>query len=489
MAETVNKPTPEDMREIATTMDGRDITRGYLGPLLIPQDSVLNSLGGNLLAYEEVLRDDQVMSTFQQRRLAVISTPWEIQPGGPALKDKKAAEFLTEMLNKIGFDKIIEKMLYGTFYGYSVGECMWAYDGTNITLDSIKVRKARRFRFAPDGQIHMLTYSNMLPGEVMPPRKFWAFACGADNDDEPYGLGLAHWLYWPVFFKKNGIKLWLKFLDKFAQPTGVGKYPRGSQQADISKLLGALQAISTDSAIAIPEGMAIELLEAARSGTVDYSTLYDKMNQAISKVVLGQMMTSEAVGGHNKAQVQMSVRQDLVRADADLICDSFRRTVAAWITEWNFPGAAVPKLRHIIEEPEDLKARAERDASLYSMGYRPTLKYVNDTYGGEWVDIGAPKPGAPKAPVPDNPAFSETALEVATPDALAAQLSIESAPHWDAMLEQLRGIVNKATSLNGLRDDLLANFGELDSEALVKVMAAGFAVAELAGISDVSDGH
>ena len=490
MAEDQRKPTPADMQEIATTLDGRDITRGYMGPLQYSMDSVLKSLGGNLLAYEDVLRDDQVMSTFQQRRLAVISTPWEVQPGGTAFKDKKAAEFVAQVLSEIGFDNITDKMLYGTFYGYSVGECLWKYDGSAITLDNIKVRKARRFRFAPNGDLHMLTYANMLPGELMPPRKFWAFSCGADNDDEPYGMGLAHWLYWPVFFKKNGIKLWLKFLDKFAQPTGVGKYPHGSQQADINRLLGALQAISTDSGIAIPEGMAIELLEAARSGTVDYSTLHDKMNQAISKVVLGQMMTSEAVGGHNKAQVQMEVRQDLVRADADLICDSFTRSVATWLTEWNFPGAAVPTLRRIIEEPEDLKARAERDASLFSMGYRPTLKYVVDTYGGEWTDVGMPQPKPPEAPTPDNPAFAESGMMPdAVPDALAAQLSVEAAPHWEALLQQLKTIVGKASSLEGLRDDLLASFGDLETDELTRVMEAGFAVAELAGISDVSDGQ
>ncbi len=488
MADNQDKVIPitsADMQEIATTLDGRDITRGYLGPLLISQDSVLLQLGGNLLAYEEVLRDDQVMSTFAQRRLAVVSTPWEVQPGGTALKDKKAAEFLTGVIQKIGFDNLTEKMLNGTFYGYAVGECLWAYDGTYITLDKIKVRKARRFRFAPNGDLHMLTYKDMMPGDLMPPRKFWAFACGADNDDEPYGLGLAHWLYWPVFFKKNGIKLWLKFLDKFAQPTGVGKYPRGSQAADVNNLLGELQAISTDSAIAIPEGMAIELLEAARSGTVDYSTLHDKMNQAISKVVLGQMMTSEAAGGHNKADVQMKVRQDLVRADADMICDSFTRTVATWLTEWNFPGAAIPKLRRIIEEPEDLKARAERDASLFSMGYRPTLQYVLNTYGGEWTDVGMPQPGPPKAPTPDNPAFAEKADDPHHVDALAQQLSQQAAPSWDAMLDKLRGIVNHADSLEALRDDLLLHFAELPEDELVKVMQTGFAVAELAGIGDV----
>jgi phage gp29-like protein len=462
-----SRPTSADMHEIATTLDGRDITRGYLGPILLSQDLVLQSL---------------VMSTFQQRRLAVVSVPWEVQPGGPALKDKKAAEFLTDVINKIGFDNLTDKMLYGTFYGYAVGECLWAYDegSSRITLDRIKVRKARRFRFAPDESLRMLTYKNMMPGEVMPPRKFWVYACGADNDDEPYGLGLAHWLYWPVFFKKNGIKLWLKFLDKFAQPTGVGKYPRGSQANDINKLLGALQAISTDSGIAIPEGMAIELLEAARSGTVDYATLHDRMNQAISKVVLGQMMTSEAVGGHNKAEVQMEVRQDLVRADADIICDSFTRGPAAWLTEWNFPGAAVPKLRRIIEVPEDLKARAERDASLFSMGYRPTLKYVQGTYGGEWTDVGVPKPAAPQAPKPDNPVFSE-ASDHDELDSLADEMLGNWERVTSPVIDPIVKLAKECQDYAEFSQRLPEVIGKMDGKALTELLAQGQFAANIWG--------
>jgi hypothetical protein len=52
----------------------------------------------------------------------------------------------------------------------------------------------------------------------MPERKFWTFSAGAATDDEPYGLGLGHFLYWPVFFKRNDIKFWLIFLEKFAAP-------------------------------------------------------------------------------------------------------------------------------------------------------------------------------------------------------------------------------------------------------------------------------
>ncbi len=481
MAQDPNdKNVRPDLGEIATTQDGRDITRGFLGPLLISQDTVLRIAGGDLRYYEEVLRDDQVMATFQQRRLAVISVPWEVTPGGPSRLDKKAADFIKQTLLNIGFDNLTDKMLFGVFYGYSVGECLWAYDATTINLDRLKVRKARRFRFAPDETLRMLTFANMWEGEVLPPRKFWAFSCGADNDDEPYGLGLAHWLYWPVFFKKNGIKLWLKFLDKFAQPTAKGVYPRGSEQADIDRLLAALSAISTDTGIAIPEGMAIELIEAARSGTVDYATLHDKMNQAISKVVLGQMMTSEAAGGHNKAEVQMQVRQDLVRADADLICYSFMQGPGKWLTEWNFPGAALPNLRRVIEEPEDLKVRAERDASLFSMGYRPTLRYVQDTYGGDWQDVGMPTPKPPTAPTPDNPAFAESA-DSDELDQLAADLSGDWERVTSPVIEPILKLANDCHDYTEFNRRLPDVIGQMDLAALTELLAQGQFVANVWG--------
>ena len=103
-AESNGRP---EMREVATTRDGRDITRGYVSPfeLLQPQDSVLRARGsGNYEIYREVLRDDQVKAVFEQRRLAITSREWEVIPGGDKRIDKKAAESLEEQLKAIKWD-------------------------------------------------------------------------------------------------------------------------------------------------------------------------------------------------------------------------------------------------------------------------------------------------------------------------------------------------------------------------------------------------
>ncbi|MBF0427723.1 MAG: DUF935 family protein [Magnetococcales bacterium] len=379
--------TPLLFREVATAGDGRDITRNYGGLMnaLMPQDSVLQGKGGDYALYEEVLRDDQVASTFQQRRMAVTSAEWGVRAGGDDQESRLAAGFIKEMLDHVGWDSVTDKMLYGVFYGYSVAECLWGREGVRVTLEAIKVRKQRRFVFDNLGKPMLLTPENPQ-GEPLPPQKFWHFHVGSDNDDEPYGLGLAHWLYWPVFFKRNGMKLWLIFMDKFGMPTAMGSYPVNATEEEKRRLLSALRAIQTDSGIIVPEGMKVELIESARGGQVSYETFLDRMNAAIAKVTLSQTLTTDAAGGQYKGDVHRLVRNEVVKGDADLVCDSFNRNVVSWLMKWNFPTAQPPKVWRRVSEDKDLRPLAERDQILFGMGLRPSTEYIRATYGEGWSD-------------------------------------------------------------------------------------------------------
>lgn len=485
MAETTNL-TPEQKNEIATTRDGRDITRGYVDGLpLLPSTDRLLALKGNgdLLIYQEVLRDDQVKACFGQRGRAVTARPWEVKPGGTKRIDKLAAEFIKQQIDSIAFDDITEKMLYGVFYGYAVAEPLYAVKDGQIVLDTtrggIKVRDRRRFGFAPDMSLRLRTSANPL-GEVLPPKKFWHFATGSDHDDEPYGLGLAHWLYWPVFFKRSGVKFWLVFLEKFGSPTAVGKYEPGTSQPDQDKLLAALQAIQTDSAIIFPNGMTAELLEATRGGTADYTALYDRMDAAIARVTLGQTASTQGSPGKlGNDDLQGDVRADIVKADADLICASFNATVVKWLTEWNFPGAALPQVWRKCEDEEDANTTSERDERISKMGFKPTLKYIVDTYGGEWVEVQQGNP--PVAGLPGkliDAQFAE-AQSLNQSDADAA---------WAAVTAHVTELAANAESMESLQAALTQAYGGLPLEDLRKIMAQGFQLAILRGMADVKDG-
>lgn len=504
------EPTPArpESREIATTRDGRDITRGFVSPmeLLLPQDDILRARGaGNLQIYREVLRDDQVASVFHQRRMAVIAREWEVRPGGTMRRDKQAALFLEQQLRRVNWDAVTERMLYGTFYGYAVAEALWGRDGDRVVLDAIRVRDRRRFAFDADMRLRLLTSTRPNPGEEVPPGKFWWYATGADHDDEPYGLGLAHWLFWPVMFKRQGLKFWLIFLEKFGQPTATGKYPINATPDEKQRLLSALGAIQTDAGIIIPEGMAIELLEAARSGTADYTALYDRMNAAISKVVLGHTGSSDAtpgrLGGESNAA---DVRLDLVKADADLISHSFNCTVARWLTDWNFPGAAYPEVWRIVEEPEDLNGIAERDERLTRIGFRPTLARVQTVYGPDYEDVGAAPPAAapPSPPVgegegggggtaaadlaetPDIPRRTDTP---APSDLITERLAREAQPAVGDWIATIETMLERAESLEEFREMLIAAYPELPITAFGNALTEATFAAHAAGRFDVEE--
>ena len=482
--------------ELATTNDGRDITRGYVSELLVSQDPVLASQGGDLQVYEKVLRDDQVFSTFQQRRMAVTSCEWEVFPGGTKRIDKKAADFLQEVLENIRWDSCTEKMLFGVFYGYAVAECLWVRDGQYITAEAIKVRKQRRFRFDADLNLRLLTLQNPQ-GERMPSRKFWTFRTGADNDDEPYGLGLGHWLYWPVWFKRNGIKFWLIFLDKFGMPTAHGTYPRGATPDEQAKLLAALSAIQTDSGVITPEGMKIELIEAARSGSVSYDTMLGRMERAISKVVLSQTMTTDDGSSQSQAQVHKDVALWVIKSDADLVCASFNRGPVRWLTEWNFPGAAPPTVYRRVEEVDDLRIRSERDKNIHDMGFKPTLQHITDTYGGEWEARSQSSTPTSETNTPDSE--SKTTVETDKSFSEDEEPPIEQGYRDQAgdqavdltaqLLAPVRQLLDQVASLEELRDRLLEVYSDMSPADLGAMMQQVFTVAELAGRFEVSDGR
>ena len=280
---------------------------------LWPQDKVLRYQGGTAHSYElyeDLLQDDRIYATFAQRRSAVVARDWAVEPGGTKRRDKMAADFIRETLEHVRWDTVTDRMLYGVYYGFSVVECMWARDGRRVALDAVKVRNRRRFVFDPDFRLLLLT-NDQANGESMPDRKFWHFAAGADNDDEPYGRGLAYWLYWPWWFKRNHVRFWMTFLEKFGIPTGVGKYPKSAGPRERAVLLDAVRAIHSDSAVTVPEDMVIELLEASRGGSANYDSFYLRMDEAITTVVLSQTMTTGDGSSQAQAKVHMEVRREV----------------------------------------------------------------------------------------------------------------------------------------------------------------------------------
>jgi phage gp29-like protein len=376
---------PIDYNEIAGIKNGRDWTRGWVTNFQgwLPTTDRLLELksGGDLKLYEQIAQDDQVKSCLQQRFRALISHDWEVIPAGEKRQDRQVAEFVTSQLKNLRWDDTVEKMLWGIFYGYSIAEVIWEKQADKIGIKTIKVRDQRRFHFDEDFNLRLRTFAAPF-GEELPDQKFWHFSCGHHHDDEPYGRGLAHWLYWMVFFKKNDIRWWIRFLELYAQPARKGKYPAAATTQEKDVLWGALAAFGVDGRMMIPEGLDIELVEASRSGTADYEALLKQINESIAKIILSQTMTTDSGSSLSQAEVHQDVGESVIMADADLICASLNTSVVKWLCDFNYPGIdAYPKFAYKLDSAPDLKALADRDKVLSDMGFPPTEEYIVATYG------------------------------------------------------------------------------------------------------------
>ena len=278
-----------------------------------------------------------------------------------------------------------------------------------------------------------------------------------------------------MFFKRTQTRYWLVFLEKYGQPTTVGKWSRRASEAEKRQLLQAQAALRADTGIAIPDDMAIELLEAKRSGEAGYAALYDRMDAAIAKVVLGQTMTTEDGSSLSQAQVHMTVRDDIVAADARLVCDSFNRSIVRWLTEWNFPRAAYPTVSREMADAPDLHRLAVRDKLVDGMLARQGLAlkpgYLEDTYAVETAAARAdppPGPGNEPAPSPESAALAEPDA-----DALERALDAIDAEDWAALSSPLvKPILERAKAEpEELLSDLASLYPELDADALTEQLA------------------
>lgn len=504
--------------EIATI--ARDTTAPLVGFTLTSRDEILTRRGGGegLKIYQDLARDGHAGSVLRKRRQAVVAREWTVEPGGERPEDLLAAGLVRAALGRIRFDRACQGLLGSVLTGIAVAEVMWEAADLEVTPEDgtaeqrvpsarpspatrrswivpadIRVRNPRRFVFGSEGDLRLLTWDAPMQGIALPDRKFILARFWAEENEDPYGRGLGHDLFWPVFFKRNGIALWNALLERWGQPFVYAEYPPGTPEPERQKLLNALGEIARGAGLVVPQGSLVKMLEAGQGGSATgnpQAKLVEVMNAEISKIVLGETMTTEQ--GQNGAralgEVHDEVRQELADADADLLSAELA-PLLEWITSINLPGAATPKLWRRKPEEPDLAARAKLDESLFKVGYEPTENYVTETYGPGYRRIAVQPPRASGAVPPQLPP-AEFAAGDGTPEAperIAAMLARDAEGAQQAMLAAVQAEVNAASSFEDLDERLLRLSAVMPIGPLAQAMAQAMALAGLAGQADVQD--
>lgn len=382
-----NDPLKEATREIATRNAASGAVHDFVGKL--PDvDPVLRKAGASVAAYRELASDAHVFAATQQRKAPLLAAAWEIAAGEA---DEERTTLARRAFEGIAMKEFVGQALDAVFYGSTIFEVVWKNDesaGGRAGRGRWTIAKAEekprewfgyddrnRLLFFPEGRA-----SDGIDVEARWPMKFVA-ARNHPTYENPYGDKAYSRCFWPVAFKRGGIKFWSVFAEKYGMPPAVGRLPRGSSKAAIDKMLESLGNVFRDSAIVIPDDGAVEFLRTNEGGGETYRLFVNAMNAEISKALLTQTLTTELSEGGSRAATaaHAAIGAGLARSDKAIVVEA-ANTILRALIDLNFGGGPYPRFQFAEEEAIG-KERAARDASLHKQGVRFTKAYYRRRYG------------------------------------------------------------------------------------------------------------
>lgn len=380
---TNNKNTKKKLAdEIATRK--RAINFYSLGTYLPDPDPVLRKQGKDMAIYKELASDAHVFACIQSRKAGVLSKEWAINRGTD--KDDKVL-LLTQVLENLDIYSLINTILDCTLYGFQPIEIIWAKVGKLILPVEAKGKPPEWFVFDNNNKLKFRTKEHYF-GINLPDRKF---LCPQLNPsyENPYGERTLSRVYWPVTFKRGGLKYWVIFTEKYGIPHLIGKHPRGASKEETDALADVLEEMVQDAVAVVPDDSSVEIKEANKTSSAQvFEALVDKMNAEISKAILGQTLTTEvgSVGSYSASQTHMGVRKDIIDSDKKLVEKTINQLIK-WVYEINFSTQdAIPQFEMYEIEDIDLNL-AQRDKILTESGVKFTKSYFVKNYGLQEDDL------------------------------------------------------------------------------------------------------
>jgi len=340
-------------------------------------DPILRAQGKSIATYRNMI-DGHLIAVKSKRVAAVKSAPWMVEKGKA---NAAYAERIRLQLESFKIRDVIAGFLEAVFMGYSASEVVWDLVDGWIMPVKIEAKPQEWFAFGVQSQLQLRSRTGRY--EDVPPRKFLV-AKHQGSFANPYGLPLMSACFWPIAFKKGGLKFWALFCEKWGSAKALGKVPASTTKEDKNKLARQLASLIRDAVGVIPDNASVEVIEAAgKSGSGDlYRELVRWADSEMSKAILGETLTTEqgANGSRSATEVHNDVRADLAQDDANLVEQTVNQLIR-WIYEINAPAESNLPWFSIVM-PKDLQAgRVQRDGNLWRMGLRFKNKYFVDTYG------------------------------------------------------------------------------------------------------------
>ena len=335
-------------------------------------DLVIDQLGMSRADLRKLETDDEISAALETRREAVIATPWRLEPA-----EGEPVQWLHDTLAPH-----LEALLRGAWtalpYGYSVQEVVYRPDpvrgARGIGLERVVDKPLEWFEPRRDGSLWYTPPTGLGSGVPVPVDTQVKFLLTRRSPTyrNPYGEALLSRCYWPWFFRHNGWRFWMRFIERFAEPLLLG------QVFDPQGFIAAMRAMGLEAVVGVGKEEAIQAITPGTAG--EFEKLELALSRRIQKLILGQTLTSEVgkSGSYAAAQVHNEVRQDKRNADLRLVSGTVQHLVEAL---WALNALPGPAPRFVLADDTGLEtARAERDAKLLPVLIASGLTLTQDYY-------------------------------------------------------------------------------------------------------------
>jgi len=376
--ETIKKLVKPEMGELSKS--GTDIWGIGNLPIYNPDDLVEKK---GLEIYRTMQRrDGQVKAVFMLKKHARLSTPWSIRPEDEDDQDAvKQAEFIEHCFSEMkgNVNNTLLKIWNAMRDGFSVAEINYKILSTGefkgmIGIDNIKVRKAINYMFKCDEHGNIEEKGLIESGnKPLPVNKFILFTYNPNDDDADSLYGESDFRAAYRYYFSNDIvqRFWNVFLEKFGQPTVIGRYEAGTPKIKQDEYLEILKNIQTNTAMVMPKGLEAELLEATRRGDAGYKSAFDTNNAMIARALLvGTLLMDTGEKGSwalSKTHFDIFIYiLDYLGTETE---DSIvREQIIRRLIDFNFTQPKYPYFKFESLIKEDQKAKAEIAKMLVDAG-------------------------------------------------------------------------------------------------------------------------
>lgn len=490
----------------APTIGGvRSPLTGYPGDGLDPQRLAMilrDADQGDPLRYLELAetieeRDLHYVGVLGTRRRSVAQIEISVESASDAAADVDMADMVRNWLTRDELSDELFDILDAVGKGYSFTEIIWETSEGQWRPERLEWRDPRWFRPARRDLATPLLIDECGNEQPLPGGKFISAVIRAKSG-LPLRSGIARMASWAWMFKAFTQRDWAIFTQTYGQPLRIGRYGPGATEDDRSTLFRAVANIAGDCAAIIPEGMAIEFVEASNLGTghTNYMERSNWIDLQVSKGVLGQTTTTDAVsGGHAVSKEHRKVQEDIERADAKALSGVINRDlVRVWIDLEHGPQKRYPRIKIARPDEEDLDQLSNSLSRLVPLGLRVQASEVRDRFGLAEPEEGSEILGSASHETHPSKEATSQALqqmqrEAERPeDAMGAAAHDAAEPALGSLVDRVRGIVSGADSLEQAQAALEAAAGSAVAPAdLVSSIRQAILLAWLAGEAHEAD--